>query len=312
MNDIQPMLTEFILPEDFFERILVVESTGYLPELCRLFPSAEIFAVTADNTVPEVSDYKDLPVEWRILEYRDEPLPFPREFFDVIISDLTLEFVTNPQDIAAGFSMFLKQTGVWLTSFRNIRHWSVLKKLMESHYYGVVSRLYAKFEFENLLYSSFYKEVRMRPVVREAPKELLQRLLACGFENIHNDLETEFWLVRAARSMPELSLLKSMYTYDERKKLSWILRRIEYEIETKINIEAFWKLYDKMHLFTDYTAAFIHETVVHRESFYRTLINSSPERREILRDLLQSAIGACMNDEDPIWLNKLLNEELAD
>ena len=312
MNDIQPMLTEFILPEDFFERILVVESTGYLPELCRLFPSAEIFAVTADNTVPEVSDYKDLPVEWRILEYRDEPLPFPREFFDVIISDLTLEFVTNPQDIAAGFSMFLKQTGVWLTSFRNIRHWSVLKKLMESHYYGVVSRLYAKFEFENLLYSSFYKEVRMRPVVREAPKELLQRLLAWGFENIHNDLETEFWLVRAARSMPELSLLKSMYTYDERKKLSWILRRIEYEIETKINIEAFWKLYDKMHLFTDYTAAFIHETVVHRESFYRTLINSSPERREILRDLLQSAIGACMNDEDPIWLNKLLNEELAD
>lgn len=312
MNDIQPMLTEFILPEDFFERILVVESTGYLPELCRLFPSAEIFAVTADNTVPEASDYKDLPVEWRILEYRDEPLPFPREFFDVIISDLTLEFVTNPQDIAAGFSMFLKQTGVWLTSFRNIRHWSVLKKLMESHYYGVVSRLYAKFEFENLLYSSFYKEVRMRPVVREAPKELLQRLLACGFENIHNDLETEFWLVRAARSMPELSLLKSMYTYDERKKLSWILRRIEYEIETKINIEAFWKLYDEMHLFTDYTAAFIHETVVHRESFYRTLINSSPERREILRDLLQSAIGACMNDDDPIWLNKLLNEELAD
>lgn len=312
MNDIQPMLTEFILPEDFFERILVVESTGYLPELCRLFPSAEIFAVTADNAVPEAPDYRDLPVEWRILEYRDEPLPFPREFFDVIISDLTLEFVTNPQDIAAGFSMFLKQTGVWLTSFRNIRHWSVLKKLMESHYYGVVSRLYAKFEFENLLYSSFYKEVRMRPVVREAPKELLQRLLACGFENIHNDLETEFWLVRAARSMPELSLLKSMYTYDERKKLSWILRRIEYEIEPKTNIEAFWKLYDEMHLFTDYTAAFIHETVLHRESFYRTLINSSPHRREILRDLLRSAIGACMNDVDPIWLNKLLNEELAD
>ena len=312
MNDIQPMLMEFILPEDFFERILVVESVAYLPELCRLFPSAEVFAVTADDTIPEMSDYAGLPIEWRILEYRDEPLPFPREFFDAIISDLTLEFVTNPQDIAAGFSMFLKQTGVWLTSFRNIRHWSVLKKLMESHYYGVVSRLYAKFEFENLLYSSFYKEVRMRPVVREAPKELLQRLLDCGFENIHDDLETEFWLVRAARSMPELSLLKSMYTHEERKILSRVLHRIEYEIESEISIETFWNLYDEMQLFTDYTAAFIHETVVHRERFYRMLINGSPKRRETLRELLQSAIGACMNDEDPIWLNKLLNEELAD
>lgn len=312
MNDIQPMLMEFILPEDFFERILVVESIGYLPELCKLFPSAEIFAVTADDTIPESPDYAGLPIEWRILEYRDEPLPFPREYFDVIISDLTLEFVTNPQDIAAGFSMFLKQTGVWLTSFRNIRHWSVLKKLMESHYYGVVSRLYAKFEFENLLYSSFYKEVRMRPVVRKAPKELLQRLLDCGFENIHNDLETEFWLVRAARSMPELSLLKSMYTYEERKILSRILHRIEYEIELEKSIKAFWELYDGMHLFTDYAAAFIHETVVHRERFYRMLINGSPEHRETLRELLQSAIGACMNTEDPIWLNKLLNEELAD
>lgn len=312
MNDIQPMLMEFILPEDFFERVLVVESVGYLPELCRLFPSAEIFAVTADDAIPEASGYKELPVEWRILEYRDEPLPFPREFFDVIISDLTLEFVTNPQDIAAGFSMFLKQTGVWLTSFRNIRHWSVLKKLMESHYYGVVSRLYAKFEFENLLYSSFYKEVRMQPVVRRAPKELLQRLLDCGFENIHNDLETEFWLVRAARSMPELSLLKSMYTHEERTILSRTLHRIEYEIESEKNIETFWNLYDEMHLFTDYTAAFIHETVVHRERFYRMLIDHSPEHREALRELLQSAIGACMNDEDPIWLNKLLNEESAD
>lgn len=312
MNDIQPRLMEFILPEDFFERILVVESPEYLPELCKLFPSAEIFAVSADNAIPAMPDYANLPVEWRILEYRDEPLPFPKEFFDVIISDLTLEFVTNPQDIAAGFSMFLKQTGVWLTSFRNIRHWSVLKKLMESHYYGVVSRLYAKFEFENLLYSSFYKEVRMMPIVRSAPKELLQRLLECGFENIHDDLETEFWLVRAARSMPELSLLKSMYTYEERKNLARILHRIEYEIEPEKSINTFWTLYDEMHLFTDYAAAFIHETVVHRERFYRMLINTSPERHETLIELLQSAIEACMNDEDPIWLNKLLKEELTD
>ncbi len=311
MNEIQPLLMDFILPEDFFEKILVVESPQYLTELRKRFPGAAIFSVTADDELPEKAEYAGLSIDWHILEYRDEPLPFPREFFDIIISDLTLEFVTNPQDIAAGFSMFLKQTGVWLTSFRNIRHWSVLKNLMESHYYGVVSRLYSKIEFENLLYACFYKEVRMRPVVKAAPEELLQKLLACGFENIHNDLETEFWLVRAARSMPELSLLKSMYTYEQRLTLSRILHRIEYEIETEKSIEAFWHLYDDMHMFTDYAAAFIHETVVHREVFYHRLINNSPERCEILTALLQSAIGACMNEEDPIWLKKLLIEHMA-
>lgn len=310
MNEIQPRLLDFLMPEDLFGRILVVESLAYLPGLRQRFPEAEIFAVTAEEELSHGTEYAELEIHWHFLEYRDEPLPFPKEFFDAILSDLTLEYVTNPQDIAAGFSTFLKQTGVWITSFRNIRHWSVLQKLMESHYYGVVSRLYAKFEFENLLYASFYKEVRMMPLVREAPKELLQRLLDCGFENIHGDLETEFWLVRAASSMPELSLLKSMYTYEERKRLSWILHRIEYEVETEANVMEFWQMYDKMVMFADYAAAFIHETVVHRERFYRTLIFHSPERREILSELLQSAIGACMNEEDPVWLRGLLEEEL--
>ena len=312
MNEIEPKLPDFLRPEDFFERILVVESLSYLPELRQRFPGAEIFAVTAEEEQSRKPEYDGLDVQWRILEYRDEALPFPKEFFDAVFSDLTLEYVTNPQDIAAGFSMFLKQTGVWFTSFRNIRHWSVLEKLMKSHYYGVVSRLYAKIEFENLLYASFYKEVRMMPLVREAPEELLERLLACGFENIHDDLETEFWLVRAARSMPELSLLKSMYTYEERKRLSWILHRIEYDIDTERNVGEFWRIYDEMKLFADYAAAFIHETVVHRERFYRSLIAYSPERRSFLPELLQSAVGVCMNEEDPVWLQGLIEEEFGE
>ncbi len=308
MNEIEPKLLEFLRPEDFFQSILVVESLVYLPELRRRFPEAEIYAVTAEEEKMQQPEYGELDIHWELLEYREEILPFPKEYFDVIFSDLALEYVTNPQDIAAGFSTFLKQTGVWITSFRNIRHWSVLKRLMESHYYGVVSRLYAKFEFENLLYASFYKEVRMMPLIRKGSEELLQRLLDCGFENIHDDLETEFWLVRAARSMPELSLLKSMYTYEERKSLSWILRRVEYGIEPEENIERFWNLYKEMGLFPDYTAAFIHETITHREAFYRRLIAASPEKRELLKELLQAAVEACMNDEDPVWLNLLLED----
>ena len=262
MEDIKPRLLDFVTGEDFFERILVVESGAYLEELRGRFPTAEIFFVTAEaDKFPWAST--------TLLDYREERLPFPEEFFDAIIGDLTLEVVTNPQDIAAGFSTYLKQTGCWLTSFRNIRHWSVLEKLMRGVFGGIVSRLYTRTEFERLLYASFYKEVRLLPLKKKSPPELLGRLIECGFDNFDDDLQTEFWLVRASRSMPELALLKSMFTSEVRAELSRLLHRIEYGVATADSVEKFWELFDAQGMFTDYAAAFIRSVVMHREQFYR-------------------------------------------
>ncbi|MBR2179909.1 MAG: hypothetical protein IJ862_05915 [Selenomonadaceae bacterium] len=286
MEAIKPLLLDFLQPDDFFDNILVIESVDYLPQLRERYPKAGIFAVVKDEDT--VDKFAGLDVEFHVIDYREERLPFEEEFFDTIIGDLTLEVVINPQDIAAGFSTYLKQTGVWITSFRNIRHWSVIDKLMRGRFGGIVSRLYAKVEFERLCYASFYKEVRMMPVVKTAPKGLIDKLVECGFENINNDLETEFWLIRASRSMPELSLLKSMYTLEQRQKLSIILHRIEYGIETEASVKKFWHLYDKIGLFPDYTAAFIRSVVIHRERFYKTLIAKSNDRSEI-EEILSAA-----------------------
>ena len=293
MKQIESVLLDFLQPEDFFNVILVVESIEYLPKLRERYPTAKIYAVVKDISTTE--KFTSLNVEFYELDYREERLPFPEEFFDAIIGDLTLEVVVNPQDIAAGFSTYLKQTGVWITSFRNIRHWSVIEKLMNGRFGGIVSRLYAKIEFERLCYASFYKEVRMMPVVNRAPEGFIDKLLECGFENINNDLETEFWLIRAARSMPELALLKSMYTLKIRKKLSTLLHRIEYGIDTKSNVEAFWQIYDEVGLFPDYTAAFIRSVVIHREKFYKTLISLS--NRSELEEILIAAEE--VNDMEP-------------
>ena len=265
MEDIKPSLTAFITGEDFFNRILVVESAAYLTELRQKFPTAEIFFVTTNE------DFYSDDVKITLLDYREERLPFPEEFFDAIIGDLTLETVTNPQDIAAGFSTYIKQTGCWLTSFRNIRHWKVLERLMRGVFGGVFARLYTRTEFERLLYASFYKEVQLLPLKKNAPPELLERLIDCGFDNFDDDLQTEFWLVRASRSMPELALLKSIFTPEVRADLSRILHRIEYDIATKDSVKKFWHLFDTQGLFTDYAAAFIRSVVVHRERFYRNI-----------------------------------------
>ncbi len=264
MEEIKPSLTEFIAGEDFFKRILVVESAAYLEPLREKFPAAEIFFVTNnEDDAEKFSSEKTF-----LLDYREERLPFDEEFFDAIIGDLTLEVVTNPQDIAAGFSIFIKQTGCWLTSFRNIRHWKVLEKLMRGVFGGIVSRLYTRTEFERLLYASFYKEVQLLPLKKNAPPELLERLIECGFDNFDDDLQTEFWLVRASRSMPELALLKSMFTPEVRAELSRILHRIEYDVATEDSVKNFWRLVDAEGIFPDYAAQFIRSVVVHRENFY--------------------------------------------
>ena len=278
MEEIKPSLTEFIYGEDFFQRILVVESFAYLETLREKFPAAEIFFVTANEDL----NYPNTIY----LDYREERLPFPEEFFDVIIGDLTLEVVTNPQDIAAGFSNYIKQTGCWLTSFRNIRHWKVLERLMRGTFGGIVSRLYTRTEFERLLYASFYKEVQMLPLKKFSSPELLERLINCGFDNFDDDLQTEFWLVRASRSMPELSLLKSMFTREIRTELSRILHRIEYDVATEENVNNFWRLFDAEGIFTDYAAAFIRSVVFHRENFYRNMkkYSSRAELKEIIEE----------------------------
>ena len=270
MEKIVPSLTALINGDDFFQRILVIETDDYIPRLTERFPSAEIFFVTADDEVAE-KFFGNPQVQTFTLDYREERLPFDTEFFDAITGDLTLEVVVNPQDIAAGFSTYLKQTGVWLTSFRNLRHWSVLEKLMHGYYNGIVSRLYTRRDFERLMYASFYKDVKFMPIIKKAPSEILTRLIECGFENFCDDLETEFWLVRAARSMPELSLLKSMFTPDIRAEFSRLIHRIEYDVDTAASVKSFWQLYDAAGMFTDYAAEFIHSVTIHREDFFTNL-----------------------------------------
>lgn len=278
MEEIKPSLLEMVNGDDFFKKILVVESFSYIEPLRERFPAAEIYFVTSDE---------ELSAENAIyMDYREERLPFAEEFFDLIIGDLTLEVVTNPQDIAAGFSRYLKQTGCWLTSFRNIRHWKVIEKLMRGVFGGIVSRMYTRTEFERLLYASFYKEVKISPLKRKSPPELLERLIKAGFDNFDDDLEAEFWLVRANRSMAELALIKSMFSAELRAELARILHRIEYEIDLEASVEKFWAIYDAEGLFIEYAANFIRSVVIHRENFYRNVgkYSSRAELEEIIAE----------------------------
>ena len=290
---IRSELLSFLVPDAAPLRVLVVESLEYLPQLRKMFPKSELHALAAE------CDPADIPtgVHWQELDYVTTPLPYERKYFDYIISDLALENVDNPQDIAAGFSLFLKDTGALLTSFRNIRHWSVLQNLMDGHYYSIVSRLYARAEFEKLLYASFYKSVLCQAQQRKAPPGMIDRLVTAGFENHDDDLEAEFYLIRADRSMPELSLIKSMYTSEQRRCIVRLLHRIEYDVVRVESTRSLWDEVTRLNIFPAYLAALIHETVVHTERFYRALFACSQGHDVYIQQLLYESAAESI---DPV------------
>ena len=309
MENIKPQLLTF-LPESGLPLTVLTIGKDYLVELRRKLPNGRLFAVVedADEDTKELCD--KLHIALHQLDIYAEPLPFDAHYFDYIVSDLTLERAANPQDIAAGFGTFIKPTGAWLTSFRNIRHWSVLADLMDGHYYHVVSRLYAKQEFERLLYASFYKEVRMRPQLRECDDDLTAKLIAVGFNNGVNDLNTEFWLVRAAMSMPELALLKSVYDEATREQFSRIIHRIEYDVFAERECTVFWQLYDDKEMFVDYAAAFAAQTVFHQRRFYENMLKFTDEGHlSLLNEMLDAAIKDALSDETRAILEGLRNEQ---
>ena len=87
--------------------------------------------------------------------------------------------------------------------------------------------------------------------------------------------------------MPELALLKSMFTPEIRADLSRILHRIEYDVATKENVENFWRLFDAEGIFSDYAAAFIRSVVIHRENFWRNMQKYSARRE--LEEIIDEA-----------------------
>ena len=290
---IRSELLSFLVADAAPLRVLVVESLEYLPQLQKMFPKSELHALAAE------CDPADIPtgVHWQELDYVTTPLPYERKYFDYIISDLALENVDNPQDIAAGFSLFLKDTGALLTSFRNIRHWSVLQNLIDGHYYSIVSRLYARAEFEKLLYASFYKSVLCQAQQRKAPPGMIDRLVTAGFENHDDDLEAEFYMIRADRSMPELSLIKSMYTSEQRRHIVCLLHRIEYDVVRVESTRSLWDEVTRLNIFPAYLAALIHETVVHTERFYRALFACSQGHDVYIQQLLHESAAESI---DPV------------
>lgn len=306
-------LLRFLRPTQVALSVLVVESLSYLPKLREMLPKAALFAVTAEPERAEVALLQDLDVSWSFLDYREVALPFAHGSFDYIISDRCLETAGNPQDIAAGFGLYLQPTGYFLTSFLNVRHWSVLEDLRKGHFYAIVRRIFARLEIETLMAASFYKEVSFLPVLFEASQEVLARWESVEFENQRRDLDVKFWLCCARRTADEIAPLKECFTPAVRRRLVTLLRRLEYGIETTENAASFWQLYRTEGIFPEYLFDFAEQTIVHLASLFKTLLQTAEP--SLARELIKTAHRKAVADDVRKIFHtfaKKLEEEVTD
>lgn len=279
-------------------KILVIESALYLPKLRELMPNAELYVAVADEDITELDEYQGLGVHWAVVDYLSEPLPFEHYFFDYIIAEHALELAANTQDIASGISFYLKPTGYFLSSFTNVRYWKVIKGLMEGQYLFLNRRPFTRQDYMRLLAASFFKDIVFAPQKHYAPEGFIEKLTAAGFENYSDDLETEIWMTRAAKSTPEILALKEMYSQEERRSLSTLLRRIEYSISIKENTKALVELCDTHGIFPAYLVDFAQQAILEFDRFFANLIPALDElnRAELADEIIEEMLDRRLSD----------------
>ena len=98
--------------------------------------------------------------------------------------------------------------------------------------------------------------------------------------------------VRAGvKNFAYVSVLKAEYAPEERKRLSTLIRRIEYDIDAKENVTAFWRLADEAGFSAEYLARFAAEIIVHQKAFLQNLAAFSSEGRRAFVDVVAEALN---------------------
>ena len=255
-------LLKFIPPNVSNLNVLVIESLSYLRELRELLPAAQILVLSEFADVK--AEFSDLHLDWLLGDYKKFDFSMDEKIFDIIISEDCLTFVHEPYKTLFGINRWLKETGFLVTQFESIRYIGVLESLRKGYYPERERRLYAKTEIVRLLNDALFKEISFSP--NEVIEYNIDDWLAFGFDNYNNELLVKNWIVKASRSTAEVAALKSFYTPAVRKELSKLLRRIEYNIDRKNNIDRLQDLCKKYQIFDDYLFDFIEQVVTHRDN----------------------------------------------
>lgn len=276
-------LLQFLKSEPGARRVLAIGCSSLLAKIAEALPQAELNAVERTEMYIEHAEPK---VQCYTLDFAVVELPFAKESFDYIITGSCIEQMVEPEDFVRRLFVYLKPEGKLLASFGNVRHWSVLKDLMEGHWhyakqtnrkaYNALS-FFTLTEISRLFENAHYKEVQFAAQIEKSPEALLIKLEQCGFINFNGDLEVDHWLVQVCKTDKATECLKSFFTAEVRLQLVFLLRRIENDIDLQQNCADFWQLCRVEKIPVQYLLAFIENTMLQVEKVLITIAFSAGE-----------------------------------
>ena len=190
--------------------------------------------------------------------------------FSVIIIGRVLEQVDDPHRLVMLFTQHLSARGILVAVIANIRYWKNWRELIEGHWRymgeGVrkigVRHCFSREELVDLLQKAGYKDFCFNACISRGPEELLQKLRTIGAVDDQNDLETEFWIVRATPLQDFTLALRQSYTPELRQIMVCLLRRIETGIDIEENCHQFWKLCGTYEVTAEYLLPLIENTML--------------------------------------------------
>ena len=248
-------LLKFVPPNFLPIPVLLIENEKLLGEVREILPAAQI-ALLKKEPFDKV---KMLCKEFRA-DLIDE-LPTAPKIFELIIAEDVLTTGENFYSRLLALNHLLKDSGMLLTQFYNVRFVKVLENLRRGLFINNEKKLWAKADVVKLLDDAIYKEIHFLPDEREDfPVESWE---AFGFENFSEDLATKIWLVKACKCTAEVAALKTLFTEKTRADLSRVLHRIEYGIEVEKNFARLKEICERAGIFDEYLNDFIEQTVIH-------------------------------------------------
>ena len=253
-------------------KVLVLYEEFFLPELIRRMPKSEFHICISKSKKIWFQDKENIVIYKKIFDKKQ--LPFENKKFDYILAGRYFEKVINPIFLAREVQRCLKLDGYLIGIFGNIRCLSVLEGIMQGHFtykernaivQNDILHFFTLKEIINLMKATFYKDISFMPCMLNESSLIFEKLMSAGFENEHNDLNTEFWFLKAARDTKETRNLKSLYTEGQRRKISCLLRRIENAIELEKNCAILFDICQTKKISGKYIVDFAQNTLLKPE-----------------------------------------------
>ena len=271
-NSFTDML-HYMIPSKNACHILVLNGAAMLRDLVSLCPKANFDVVTPFEGIEDLYDIKGYNIKWYIADIQTQKLTLNDQAYDIIIAPDVLDHAYIAWQTLLHINRLLKPAGFLITLFHNIRYHGVLENIRNGQF-SSDTRFYAKQDIVNLLNDALYKEIHFLPSGADDKSDVLH-WANDGFANQSNDLAVPVWIIKAQRLSSAVMNLKSMYTTDIRMTLARFLRRIEYGIDRNGNLDALWELCNKNHIFPEYLADFIRESLFHKDAVIPILISSA-------------------------------------